>query len=76
MQTQKEVGLSKPPPENTLENGEQTSEGEPSQEFPPSARTAKLLCDASTVMAIQLTEAELRAINELKVSNEITHHCC
>lgn len=32
----------------------------------PSVKTATLLCDASTVMAIQLTEAELRAINDLK----------
>lgn len=32
----------------------------------PSTKTATLLCDASTVMAIQLTEAELKAINELK----------
>lgn len=39
------------------------------QDF-PSIKTATLLCDASTVMAIQLSEAELKALNELKVSEK------
>lgn len=63
VQTKQEID----PNEASEQCAAQTSETEPSQES-PSARTARLLCDASTVMAIQLTEAELRTINELKVS--------
>lgn len=64
VQTQRETN--QPNPDEAPEQcAAQTTEGEPGQES-PSAKTATLLCDASTVMAIQLTEAELRNINELK----------
>lgn len=72
VQTQRETN--QPNPDEAPEQcAAQLTEGEPGQES-PSAKTATLLCDASTVMAIQLTEAELRNINELKVSQNGTFH--
>lgn len=72
VQTQREADKPNPSPDKASEKSvAQTDEGESSQET-ASAKTATLLCDASTVMAIQLTEAELKAINELKVSKERT----